>query len=130
MSLFKLMTRAAILAALAVPFAAHAAQDVSPAPAGAGTQAPAPGSMSAQSAMSPSASAPASAMVPDPSAVVGSPANPIPTNSPTPAAQAGSLVAGDTTVVSNGPVPDTRANRAKYGRPLSHAGNLTDPAGN
>jgi hypothetical protein len=33
-------------------------------------------------------------------------------------------------VISNGPVPDTRANRAKYGAPLSNAGRLTRPAGN
>jgi hypothetical protein len=33
-------------------------------------------------------------------------------------------------VVSNGPVPDTRANRAKYGSPLSNAGRMTKPAGN
>jgi len=35
-----------------------------------------------------------------------------------------------TTTVSNGPVPDTPANRAKYGQPMSHAGKLTTPAGN
>jgi hypothetical protein len=39
------------------------------------------------------------------------------------------LKAGDPNVVSNGPVPDTRENRAKYGRPLSHAGRLTSPTG-
>jgi hypothetical protein len=33
-------------------------------------------------------------------------------------------------VVTNGPVPDTRANRAKYGRPLSNAGKRTAPIGN
>ncbi len=86
--------------------------------------------MNAQSATAPDVSAPASATVADPGAAPGSPANPIPTNSPTPADQAGKLVAGDASVVSNAPIPDTRANRAKYGRPLSHAGNLTDPSGN
>jgi hypothetical protein len=34
------------------------------------------------------------------------------------------------TLVTNGPVPDTAANRAKYGAPESHAGKLTRPAGN
>ncbi len=34
------------------------------------------------------------------------------------------------TTVTNGPVPDTAANRAKYGAPLSHAGKKTKPAGN
>lgn len=40
------------------------------------------------------------------------------------------MKAGDPNVVSNGPVPDTRANRAKYGRPLSNAGKRSTPAGN
>jgi hypothetical protein len=35
-----------------------------------------------------------------------------------------------TDLISNGPVPDTPANRAKYGQPLSNAGRLTKPAGN
>ena len=33
-------------------------------------------------------------------------------------------------MVTNGPVPDTRANRARFGSPDSHAGNRTSPAGN
>jgi hypothetical protein len=33
-------------------------------------------------------------------------------------------------VVTNGPVPDTRANRARYGKPLSNAGKRTAPVGN
>lgn len=41
-----------------------------------------------------------------------------------------SMKAGDPNVVSNGPVPDTRENRAKYGRPLSNAGKRSSPAGN
>jgi hypothetical protein len=36
---------------------------------------------------------------------------------------------GDVQIVSNGPIPDTAANRAKY-RPLSHAGRNTKAAGN
>lgn len=43
---------------------------------------------------------------------------------------AATLKAGDTGVVSNGPVPDTRANRAQYGKPDSSAGKHTQPAGN
>ena len=39
--------------------------------------------------------------------------------------------ATDTNVrVTNGPVPDTAENRAKYGSPMSHAGKRTKPAGN
>jgi hypothetical protein len=33
-------------------------------------------------------------------------------------------------IVTNGPVPDTPANRAKYGQPDSHGGRMTRPAGN
>jgi hypothetical protein len=33
-------------------------------------------------------------------------------------------------LVTNGPVPDTPANRAKYGAPQSRAGKMTRPAGN
>ena len=47
-----------------------------------------------------------------------------------PAGQVQALQQGDNTLVTNGPVPDTRANRAKYGRPLSNAGKKTAPAGN
>ena len=32
-------------------------------------------------------------------------------------------------VVSNGPVPDTSENRARYGQPMSNAGRMTRPAG-
>ncbi len=39
------------------------------------------------------------------------------------------LKAGDPGVVSNLPVPDTHDNRAKFGRPMSHAGRATAPNG-
>ncbi len=54
----------------------------------------------------------------------------------TPEAQATSTTtmpsgATDTNIrVTNGPVPDTAENRAKYGSPMSHAGKHTKPAGN
>lgn len=47
-----------------------------------------------------------------------------------PPGQAQALAQGDNTLVTNGPVPDTAANRAKYGKPMSHAGKKTAPAGN
>lgn len=47
-----------------------------------------------------------------------------------PPGQATALAAGDNQVVTNGPVPDTAANRAKYGRPMSNAGRRTKPIGN
>ncbi|MBP7703867.1 MAG: hypothetical protein KA105_01125 [Caulobacter sp.] len=51
-------------------------------------------------------------------------------SSPTPVDQAYTLKAGDPSVVSNGPVPDTAENRAKYGAPISNGGKRTKPAGN
>lgn len=51
-------------------------------------------------------------------------------SSPTPPDQAYALKAGDPTVVSNAPIPDTRANRARFGKPMSMTGQRTAPAGN
>ena len=52
-------------------------------------------------------------------------------------AQTGTAANTSTTVDANGtqviasqPVPDTPANRAKYGGPMSHAGKHTAPGGN
>jgi hypothetical protein len=50
-------------------------------------------------------------------------------SSPTPANQAYLLKAGEPNVVSNGPVPDTAANRRLYGGPMSNAGRHTAPIG-
>ena len=50
-------------------------------------------------------------------------------SSPTPADQAYLLKAGQPNVVSNGPVPDTAANRRLYGGPMSNAGRHTAPIG-
>lgn len=54
----------------------------------------------------------------------------IPLSSPTPVAQAYMLKAGDPTVVSNTPVPDTPATRRAYGGPDSNGGRQTRPVGN
>jgi hypothetical protein len=88
--------------------------------------------MNSSGAMSSQASPPATAagMATDTSASLGSPSNPIPRNSPTPFDQAYTLKAGDPSVISNGPVPDTPQNRRAYGQPMSRAGKLTTPAGN
>jgi uncharacterized surface protein with fasciclin (FAS1) repeats len=53
----------------------------------------------------------------------------VPASSQSPDAQA-TMKAGDANVVSNGPVADTTANRAKYGAPTSNAGKRTTPKGN
>jgi hypothetical protein len=121
----RLLTAAALSALLLTPLAALAQDQAQPAPAPTMNAAPASVAPSA-----PDAASPVAATIQDSAAPMGSPANPIPESSPTPAAQAGALTAGDASVVSNGPVPDTKANRARYGKPLSAAGRATNPAGN
>ena len=44
-----------------------------------------------------------------------------------PQGQATALASGDNQMVTNGPVPDTPANRAKYGGPKSHGGRAELP---
>lgn len=92
-------------------------------PAASDPAAPAPAAtdMAADPAASPSATAAPAAGV-NASGVV-------PVSSQSPEAQA-SLKAGDTNVVSNPPVEDTKANRVKYGAPESNAGKRTTPKGN
>ena len=71
------------------------------------------------------AATPASATVMDPSAPAV-----ILQSSPTPPEDAWKLKASDPNVVTNGPVPDTAENRARYGAPLSNGGRRTKPVGN
>ncbi len=54
------------------------------------------------------------------------------TDATTPAATQSATPAASvtTTMVTNGPVPDTPENRAKYGQPLSNAGKKTAARGN
>lgn len=54
------------------------------------------------------------------------------TMAPAPAdtSMAPTQVAANVQTVTNGPVPDTPENRAKYGQPMSHAGKKTAPVGN
>jgi hypothetical protein len=142
----RFLVSAALAASLLAALAASAAADPQPAPMGAGLEVPpTPGSMTAQSAMGTRPVMPAVALLGRSNAAVqagpGDP--PSPTTPPPAAAMTGPSLAGpalaapvaapapsDATVVSNGPVPDTAANRAKYGQPLSRAGKATDPAGN
>lgn len=50
-------------------------------------------------------------------------------SSPTPPGEAWRLTPNDPYVVTNGPAPDTPANRDLYGAPMSHAGKMTPPVG-
>jgi len=50
-------------------------------------------------------------------------------SSPTPPGDAWRLTPSDPYVVTNGPVPDTPANRSRYGAPMSRAGKMTPPVG-
>jgi hypothetical protein len=108
-----------------MPAQGSAAPQIPTAPAAAPVNPPVAGAPAASDAAMPT-----SAVAQDPAAPLGSNANPLPQSSPTPPGQASGLTAGDPTVVSNGPVPDTKANRAKYGQPLSATGRATRPAGN
>lgn len=71
------------------------------------------------------AATPASTIVADPSA-----GPVVQLDSPTSPTEAWRLKAGDPSVVSNAPVPDTAENRALYGGPMSNGGRRTRPAGN
>lgn len=86
------------------------------------TTSPESGAVNSPSAMgmesSASTAASASAMGADASVTASAAASPMP----------GSTVTVST--VTNGPVPDTAENRAKYGQPLSRAGKMTRAAGN
>jgi hypothetical protein len=130
----RLLTTAAFAVLLAAPFAAHA-QQTAPMPAPDAAAPAAPAAPADQQAMpaapaATDAASPVAAVAQDPSAPLGANTNPIPQNSPTPPGQAAALTPNDASVVSNGPVPDTKANRAKYGKPLSAAGRATQPSGN
>jgi len=116
----KYLMMAAVAAALAGPMAAHAQQSDQAAPA-------------PQAAPMPDTNA-----APAPQQAAPMPGTDTNANMPTaaPSATQAAMPVSATTdatgsqVVSNGPVPDTRANRAKYGRPMSRAGKMTKPAGN
>jgi hypothetical protein len=109
-------------AAIAAMTAGAAAAQTSAAPGGSDTT-PAP--MNSGPSMAPSADqagTPAAATMGNPNVVVES--------SPTPVASAYTLKAGDPNVISNPPIPDTPANRALFGKPMSNAGRHTAAAGN
>lgn len=119
MSLTRLLTAAAVSALLAGPAFAGPDPAQTPDPADPTTSEPMQAPAATQSGT------PASTTVVDPAAPAV-----ILQDSPTPPENAWTLKAGDPNVVTNGPVPDTRENRARYGGPMSNGGRRTTPAGN
>ncbi len=135
MASFKFIVSAALAASLVAALAAHAAVDPQSASVGAGLEvSPTPGSMAAQSAMGTRPVMPVTAFLGGPGIAAPAtgdlPPAPLVAATPAPSEPAATPAPGAAMVVSNGPVPDTAANRAKYGQPLSRAGQATDPAGN
>lgn len=61
---------------------------------------------------------------PEPAVVAAPPAPPTASDPPPQPARVATIT------VTNGPVPDTPENRAKYGRPMSRTGQISAPAGN
>ncbi len=117
MSSFKILGLAAVAAVLAVP--ALALAQAAPL-----TDQPAPAASQPAGAMNPSP--PDTAMAPSAGAN-GANASGVLTY-PMTTHEGGATITN--TLVTNGPVPDTAANRAKYGAPMSNTGKKTAPAGN
>ncbi len=92
------------------------------------------GAASAQSAAQPQPMDQSVAQASDPSLATPDAAAPAPAAASTAVPdQVQTPPAGSTVVaatVTNGPIPDTPANRAKYGAPMTHAGKKTAPSGN
>jgi hypothetical protein len=117
-------------AAIAALTAGAAVAQTSAAPGGSDATTTAPmnsGDPNAPAPTDPNAMAPSATQNGTPAAAsMGGPVE----SSPTPAASAYTLKAGDPNVISNPPIPDTPANRAQFGKPMSNAGRHTAAAGN
>ncbi len=102
---------------------------VSPAPDGATTGPSTPAPPGDQRAPTYVADRPAADASAPPAA--GAPADPtVGPAARAPAERAPTASVGGVDVVTNGPVPDTPENRAKYGKPDSHGGRASKPDGN
>jgi hypothetical protein len=123
-----------LLAAAAVAaLTAGVAVAQSPSMSGGSDTSAAPANPGATDSMTPAAPADNSTMAAPSAAQNGAPASatmggPV-ASSPTPADQAYTLKAGDANVISNPPIPDTKANRAQFGKPMSNAGRHTAASG-
>ena len=119
MTPIRLLAAAAVTALLAGPALAQAPATM---PQDAANMPPA---MTRPAPAAEEAGMPASAMTIDPA--TGAMVVRQPTMSPD---QAATLTPGSANVVTNGPIPDTAENRARYGSPISNGGKRTAPAGN
>ena len=128
----KYLMMAAVAAALAGPIAAHAQQADQSAPQQSAPQQSAPMPNSQDTSTNPQSYGNTPAATVNPATQAGAPASATMPADNTGASQAAptSTDASGNSVVSNGPVADTPANRAKYGKPMSMAGRMTKPAGN
>jgi hypothetical protein len=118
MSSFHILAAAAVAAILATPVMALAGPNDPATDRGAPAASQQPGAVN-PSGGDPSMAPSAGASATNASGVM---------TSQTTADQSGAIVTN--TTVTNGPVPDTSANRAKFGPPMSNAGKRTAPAGN
>jgi hypothetical protein len=125
MSLTRRLAAAATAALLAGPAFAGTVPAAAPALKTATDQRPSNDTRPMNPMSADDAATPTSARAADPSAPPT-----ILLNSPTPPSLAWQLKAGDSFVVTNGPVPDTAENRTRYGAPISNGGRKTPPAGN
>ena len=66
----------------------------------------------------------------EPMAAPSDPTMSAPSTTTTTATAPGGQVTTNVQNVTNGPIPDTPENRAKYGAPMSRAGKKTAPVGN
>jgi hypothetical protein len=125
MSLTRILTAAAVSALFAAPAFAGPDPATTPDPMQPSDQMQSADTRPMNPPSADQAATPASANVVDPSAPAV-----ILQDSPTPPDQAWRLRAGDPSVVTNGPIPDTAENRARYGAPISNGGRRTRPVGN
>ena len=121
MSLCKFLASAAIAAAFTIPVSAYS--QAAPAPS--------MNAIVAQAIMNPDPTAATTHAAPTAAATqVDAQVQEIPHAAPVQADPVGAPSAAVSTTVTNGPVPDNAANRAKYGGPMSHKGRASAAAGN
>jgi len=122
------LVRSALIATAACLFGAAAYAQ----PATTDQPAAPPAAASSDMNQAPSTAAPPADAAPAPDTAPSTSAGPAPATAPVGSAANTSTTVGanGTEVIASQPVPDTPANRAAFGAPLSHAGKHTAPKGN